>query len=204
VLISPMLVLVGLAVKLSSRGPVFFRQIRIGQFGKPYLMFKFRSMKTEERPGSQLTALGDPRITPLGAWLRRTKIDELPQLFNVVLGHMSLVGPRPEVPDFVQHYTSKQRMVLSARPGITGPSANVYEEELLASHHDKETFYITTVMPAKLEIDLHYCENIAFRTDCYVLYRTFAKLLIRVYELYKRTPHPYGNRSPLEIRTIKK
>jgi lipopolysaccharide/colanic/teichoic acid biosynthesis glycosyltransferase len=200
-LISPLLVSVGLAVKLSSRGPVIFRQIRVGQFGKAFRMFKFRSMRTEGEHGSKLTASGDPRVTPLGAWLRRTKIDELPQLFNVVLGDMSLVGPRPEVPEFAEQFGEKQRAILNARPGITGPSANVYEEELLADHKDIEKFYVTTVLPAKLEIDLRYCQNITFRTDLYILYQTFAKMLTRLYEPYKRVPYPA--RTLFEIRAIK-
>jgi lipopolysaccharide/colanic/teichoic acid biosynthesis glycosyltransferase len=189
-LLSPFLVLVAVAVKLESTGPVLFKQTRVGQHGKLFLMFKFRSMKQRKDSGSKLTPAGDPRITRLGAWLRRTKVDELPQLINVVLGDMSLVGPRPEVPDFVQHYNDVQCGVLQAQPGITGPSANVYEEELLANQEDREEFYIKAVMPAKLVIDLAYCENISFRSDLQILYRTFAKLLIRVYELYKRIPHP--------------
>jgi len=191
IVLSPFLVVTAIAVKLDSPGPAFFLQTRVGQFGKLFSMFKFRSMKTGGEAGSKLTPSADPRITRLGAWLRRTKIDELPQLFNVVLGDMSLVGPRPEVPDFVAHYTKAQRAVLNARPGITGPSANVYEEELLASQQDKEYFYITTVLPAKLEIDLRYCEKIAFLSDLETLYQTFAKLLTRVYELSKHIPHSY-------------
>jgi len=201
-LISPFLVLVAVAVKLSSRGPIFFRQVRVGQFGRPFRILKFRSMRIGAEPGSQLTASGDPRITRFGAWLRRTKIDELPQLFNVVRGEMSLVGPRPEVPEFVSRYTLVERGVLETRPGITGPSANLYEEELLVGCENKEEFYLTTVMPKKLEVDLAYCQNITFRTDLYVLRQTFAKLLMRVYEPYKRVPHAVG--APIEIQAGKK
>lgn len=187
-LLSPFLVVVGIAVKLDNPGSALFVQIRVGQYGRPFLMYKFRSMKARRETGSKLTPAADPRITRLGAWLRRTKIDELPQLLNVVLGDMSLVGPRPEVPEFVQRYNDRQRNVLDARPGITGPSANVYEEELLASQENREDFYVRTVMPAKLAIDLTYCENISFGGDLHILYQTFTKLLNRVYELYKRTP----------------
>jgi lipopolysaccharide/colanic/teichoic acid biosynthesis glycosyltransferase len=201
-ILSPFLIPVAIAVKLSSRGPVFFRQIRVGQFGRPFQMFKFRSMRTRNKPGSQLTASGDPRITPVGAWLRRTKIDELPQLFNVVLGDMSLVGPRPEVPEFTSHYTEEQSRVLECRPGITGPSANVYEEELLAGQEDKENFYITTVLPAKLEIDLGYCQSVAFGTDLHILFQTFAKLLIRVHGPYKQVSHP--SQTTFEVGASKK
>jgi FlaA1/EpsC-like NDP-sugar epimerase/lipopolysaccharide/colanic/teichoic acid biosynthesis glycosyltransferase len=187
--ISPLLFAAAIAVKFSSKGPVFFRQLRVGRFGKTFLMLKFRSMRLNAHKGSKLTASGDPRITLVGNFLRRTKIDELPQLFNVVLGHMSLVGPRPEVPEFTARYTESQSRVLRARPGITGPSANVYEEELLASQLDKETFYLQSVLPAKLEIDLAYCENISFMTDLSVLYQTFAKLFTRLYSPAATVPH---------------
>lgn len=201
--LSPFLVLVAIAVKLSSPGPVFFRQTRVGQFGRPFQMFKFRSMKASGQPGSRLTAIGDSRVTPLGAWLRRTKIDELPQLLNVVLGDMSLVGPRPEVPEFTVFYTKKQNRILECRPGITGPSINIYEEELLAEQVDKEKFYIAAILPAKLKIDLSYCQNIAFKTDLYILYQTFAKLLIRIYGAEKRMSHP-SSQTICEISASKK
>jgi FlaA1/EpsC-like NDP-sugar epimerase/lipopolysaccharide/colanic/teichoic acid biosynthesis glycosyltransferase len=191
-LISPLLVLVAIAVKLSSRGPALFRQVRVGRFGRPFRIFKFRSMRIGGEPGPQLTASGDPRVTPLGAWLRRTKIDELPQLFNVVIGDMSLVGPRPEVPEFTCYYTQLQRGVLKIRPGMTGPSANLYEEELLAGREDRETFYVRTVIQEKLEIDLNYCHNLTLRADLSILYQTFVKLLMRVHARYKRTPHAGG------------
>lgn len=188
-LLSPFLLATAIAVKLDSSGPAFFKQPRIGRLGKPFLIIKFRSMKGGGAAGSKLTPAADPRITRLGAWLRRTKIDELPQLFNVMLGDMSLVGPRPEVSEFVSHYTKEQLAVLDARPGMTGPSANVYEEELLASQTDKERFYINSVLPKKLQIDLHYTNNITFSGDLYTLFQTFSKLSIRVYELYKQIPH---------------
>jgi lipopolysaccharide/colanic/teichoic acid biosynthesis glycosyltransferase len=202
ILLFPVLVPVALAVKLSSRGPVLFRQVRVGQFGRSFRIFKFRSMRIASEPGSQLTASGDPRITRVGSWLRRTKIDELPQLFNVVLGDMSLVGPRPEVPEFTSQYTQEQHAVLCARPGVTGSSVNIYEEELLAGRNDKEQFYIASILPAKLEVDLEYCRNITFRTDLHILYRTFAKLLLRVYELTVRVPQTRP--TAFEVQTSKK
>ena len=188
-LLSPFLLATAIAVKLDSSGPAFFKQPRIGRLGKPFLIIKFRSMKAGGEAGSKLTPAADPRITRLGAWLRRTKIDELPQLFNVMLGDMSLVGPRPEVAEFVSHYTREQLTVLDARPGITGPSANVYEEELLAGQIDKERFYIHSVLPKKLEIDLRYTKSITFPGDLYTLFQTFSKLLMRVYELCKQIQH---------------
>ncbi len=202
VALSPLLAVVALAVRFSSRGPIFFRQVRTGQFGDPFQIFKFRSMRLGAERGSQLTACGDSRVTALGVWLRRTKIDELPQLFNVLAGEMSLVGPRPEVRLFTSTYTRKQRRVLQVRPGITGPSANVYEEELLIDVADKENFYRTVVMPRKLKTDLSYCANITFRSDLYILYRTFAKLFARLYEPYNKAPH--AGAAHFEIRTHKK
>jgi lipopolysaccharide/colanic/teichoic acid biosynthesis glycosyltransferase len=184
-LLLPILAAIGLAVRLTSRGPVLFRQIRVGQFGKPFELLKFRSMRVGSEKGSQLTAVGDPRITPLGVWLRRTKVDELPQLWNVVRGDMSIVGPRPEVPRFVAQYSDRQRSVLNARPGITGPKINVFEEELLARQVDKQQFYLNTLLPAKLETDLAYVSEICFFTDLDVLLQTFKKLLSRVHEPYK-------------------
>jgi lipopolysaccharide/colanic/teichoic acid biosynthesis glycosyltransferase len=184
IIILPILLLVAIAVKLSSRGSVFFRQQRTGQFGELFRIFKFRTMKIDnEGQGSNLTAAGDPRITPFGSWLRKTKLDELPQLLNVLLGDMSLVGPRPEVPEFTATYSEAQKKVLEVRPGITGPSANVYEEELLSRQANKEKFYAETVLPAKLKIDLSYCENISFTGDLNVLLFTFVKIFKRIYEM---------------------
>ena len=189
VLISPGLLLIALLVKLSSRGPILFSQMRVGMFGRPFRMYKFRSMREGADRYSQLTAAGDPRITPLGSWLRRTKMDELPQLLNVLIAQMSLVGPRPEVPQFASHYTERQRKVLDVRPGMTGPSVIVREEELLAAHEDKEGYYVSTIMPAKLEIDLDYCEKLSLRTDLQILYRTFVTLLTKVDRPFKSFPH---------------
>jgi len=146
-------------------------------------------MRAGAEKGSQLTAKGDPRITPLGALLRRTKMDELPQLWNVIRGDMSLVGPRPEVPQFVARYTERQREVLGVRPGITGPEINIYEEELLASQSDKERFYLDRILPAKLENDLAYVSDVQFSSDVNVLWQTFKKLLMRVYQPYKPPAH---------------
>jgi lipopolysaccharide/colanic/teichoic acid biosynthesis glycosyltransferase len=186
-LLLPVLAVIGLAVRLTSRGPILFRQIRVGQFGEPFELLKFRSMHVGSEKGSQLTAVGDPRITPLGSWLRRTKADELPQLWNVVRGDMSLIGPRPEVPRFVAQYNDRQRAVLKARPGITGPEINVYEEQLLARQADKEQFYLNTLLPAKLETDLAYVREIRFSSDLGVLLQTFKKLLMRVHDPYNGT-----------------
>ncbi|GAC1635706.1 MAG: sugar transferase [Candidatus Acidiferrum sp.] len=179
-LLSPFLALVAIAVRLSSPGPAIFRQIRTGQFEKPFFILKFRSMRPAPAgKGALLTAAGDPRVTPLGYWLRKTKIDELPQLWNVVRGEMSLVGPRPEVPLYTSQYTARQKRVLDARPGITSPQINFDEEALMASHSDKEAFYLSEILPAKLECDLAYCQNVRFATDLKILFGTVAQLFLR-------------------------
>jgi len=179
-LLSPLLVLVAIAVRLSSPGPAIFRQLRTGRFEKPFYILKFRSMRPAPADkGALLTAAGDPRITPLGFWLRKTKIDELPQLLNVLRGDMSLVGPRPEVPLYTSQYTQRQKRVLLARPGITSPQINFDEEGLMASRPDKEEFYLSEILPAKLECDLAYCDKIHFFTDLKILFATVAQLLLR-------------------------
>ncbi len=179
--------IVAMAVKLTSDGPVFFKQIRVGQFGKPFLIFKFRTMKHGgAETGPAVTAAGDARITPLGAWLRKTKIDELPQLLNVLGGSMSLVGPRPEVPRYTEKYTDAQKKVLLAKPGITGPSANVYEEQILAGHSDTEGYYLSHVLPAKLEVDLEYSNDVRLMVDLRLIVGTF----VNIAGSLRRAPKP--------------
>ncbi len=135
--------------------------------------------------GPLVTEAGDPRITPLGKWLRKTKVDELPQLINVLIGDMSLVGPRPEVPEYTATFTVRQRRILFAKPGVTGLTATVYpnEEELLTNQPDKEEYYLTTLLPAKLEIDIAYCENIRFRRDVQLIFQTLANIFARINKL---------------------
>jgi lipopolysaccharide/colanic/teichoic acid biosynthesis glycosyltransferase len=133
--------------------------------------------------GSSLTAFGDPRITSTGRWLRSTKVDELAQLLNVLKGEMSLVGPRPEVPEYVAAYTARQKQVFLVKPGVTGPAASMYEEELLAGQADKERFYITTALPAKLETDIAYSENVRFSNDLKLIVQTIARVLVRIAEM---------------------
>lgn len=179
-LLSPLLLVVAISVRLSSPGPALFSQIRTGRLGKPFRIFKFRTMIAAlPSSGSLLTASGDPRVTPLGRWLRKTKIDELPQLFNVLMGQMSFVGPRPEVPIFTARYDRRQRAVLLVRPGITCPGIDFDEEELLANAEDKEDFYVNKILPAKLEADLAYCRSIRFWTDQKIILQTVAGVLVR-------------------------
>jgi lipopolysaccharide/colanic/teichoic acid biosynthesis glycosyltransferase len=167
-------------VRLDSRGPIFYRQRRVGQYGSTFQIFKFRSMiDRRDEHGSKLTASGDARITRVGKVLRKTKLDEIPQLLNVFRGEMSLVGPRPEVPEYVEKYTSQERMVLEVRPGITGLASLAYidEERLLASADDKEKFYVNTIMRQKLQFDLAYCRKVCLVEDVKIIFRTAGSMV---------------------------
>lgn len=179
-LLSPLLLVVALLIKLDSRGPALFRQTRVGKHGRPFQILKFRTMVTDaEKRGGQLTTAGDSRITRCGRVLRATKLDELPQLINVVRGEMSLVGPRPEVPRYVEMYTDAQRRVLDLTPGITDPASIRYRDEsaVLAAAEDPETFYVEVVMPEKIRLNLDYAAKASLFGDLGVILRTFACIL---------------------------
>ena len=178
-LLWPVMLAVALAVKLDSPGPVFFRHIRVGRFGVPFRIHKFRTMRhaPESLP---LTVGEDVRITRVGRWLRRTRLDELPQLLDVLRGDMSLVGPRPEVPRYVAHYPSSLRdRALAVRPGITDPASLQHADEarLLAQAADPERFYIEQILPAKVAQAVAYAESATLATDLAVLRRTLRFLL---------------------------
>ena len=180
VLLCPVLLLIGLAVALTSPGGAFFRQVRVGRGGRPFGLLKFRSMRPGSEVQGQLTIGGrDPRVTAVGYWLRKTKLDELPQLWNVLVGHMSIVGPRPEVPRYVERYTPEQRDVLRLRPGITGMASIDYidENEILARSQDPERAYIEEVMPAKLALDLRYVREHNLWLDLRIIGATASKVL---------------------------
>lgn len=182
ILLGPLLVLIALCVKFNSRGPVFFRQIRTGLKGKPFSILKFRSMVVDaERQGLQITASGDRRITHVGRILRKTKLDELPQLFNVLWGEMSLVGPRPEVPRYTDLYTPEQAEVLNFLPGITDPASIAFrhEESILAAAANPDEAYVREIMPAKIRINLDYQRKANVFTDCLVILQTFTSILSR-------------------------
>jgi lipopolysaccharide/colanic/teichoic acid biosynthesis glycosyltransferase len=177
-LLSPLLLLVALAVKLDSPGPVFFRQQRVGRHGALFNIHKFRSM-TAGAEGLPLTVGADARITRAGRFLRRTRLDELPQLIDVLQGSMSLVGPRPEVPRYVAHYPAALReRVLAVRPGITSPAALAFIDEatLLARAADPEREYIDVILPAKLQCAATYAESATLGSDVAVLWRTVRRL----------------------------
>jgi len=173
--LSPILLLIAIAIKLTSTGTVFFRQQRVGLNGSKFYIVKFRSMVVgAENRGAGITSSGDARVTRIGRFLRKTKLDELPQLFNVLVGEMSLVGPRPELSKYVANYTPGQLQSLSVRPGITSMASIVFrnEEELLAAATDKERFYVETLLPEKNEFDRLYVQRVSFATDVKVAFRT--------------------------------
>jgi len=163
VVLSPLFLVVAVWIKLDSAGPVFFRQTRVGRFEKPFRIYKFRTMVADaEKKGLQLTAGKDPRITRSGEFFRRTKIDELPQLINVVKGEMSLVGPRPEVPKYVEYYPDEaKKIVFSLRPGITDYAAILFrnENEILEGSDDPEKAYVQEILPEKVSLYLKYASG---------------------------------------------
>jgi len=173
--LSPVFILLSMGVKMTSKGPVFFKQERIGKNFVPFNMIKFRSMIVNDANSNQLvTASGDPRITPVGKVLRRYKLDELPQLLNVILGDMSLVGPRPEVMRYIEHHKKEYACILSIRPGITDNAAIAFrnEEEILAQYNDSETAYIENIMPKKMALYKQYIQKQTFLNDIGLILKT--------------------------------
>jgi lipopolysaccharide/colanic/teichoic acid biosynthesis glycosyltransferase len=163
-----------LAIALGSPGPVFYRQERVSQNGRPFRLLKFRTMVVgADRLAPNVSATGDPRITGIGRFLRYWYLDELPQLLNVLRGDMSLVGPRPETPEFVALYTQEERRVLSVRPGLAGPSTLAFmdESELLAKAPDPVSYYVTTVLHDRVRADLTYLERCSIGYDIRLLCR---------------------------------
>ena len=180
-LLLPLLLAFAQARALSSPGGAFFRQVRVGKGGREFRLLKFRSMRPGSEAQGQLTIGGrDPRITGVGYFLRKTKLDELPQLWNVLIGDMSVVGPRPEVPRYIALYSPEQRVVLSVRPGITGMASMDYvdENEMLAKATDPERAYIEVVMPAKIALDLRYVRERSMALDLRIIAAT-VKLIFR-------------------------
>lgn len=173
----PAFVIVGLLIVLDDKGPIFFRQERVGRFGKIFRIWKFRTM-TVQNSGPKITVGEDRRITKVGQNLRKYKLDELPQLINVLVGEMSFVGPRPEVEKYVKLYTSEQRKVLNVKPGITDYASMKYSNEsnLLSEAEDPEEFYINTVMPDKIKINLESMQKGGFLGDFSVILLTLKKI----------------------------
>jgi lipopolysaccharide/colanic/teichoic acid biosynthesis glycosyltransferase len=178
--LSPLLLIIAIWIKLDSPGPVFYRQVRVGRYNKEFRIFKFRSMRIGSDKGSLVTIGGrDPRITRSGYFIRKFKIDELPQLINVLIGDMSLVGPRPEVRHYVNYWTAEQMHVLDVRPGITDPASIKYrnENELLAQAEDPEKYYIEVIMQEKIKLYLEYTEKSSFWYDIKLIIQTFRVII---------------------------
>jgi lipopolysaccharide/colanic/teichoic acid biosynthesis glycosyltransferase len=190
VLLAPLLLGIALWIKLDSLGPVFFRQERVGRGGALFRIHKFRTMRVDvSNAGPQITVAADPRITRAGQFLRRAKLDELPQLIDVLAGTMSLVGPRPEVPRYVAMYPAELRdKVLSVRPGITDPASIEYRDEnaLLARAVDPERAYIEEVMPAKLVCAARYVDRMSVLNDMRLIGATLRSLWLR---WHRESPH---------------
>ncbi len=177
VVLAPLLAIIGVSVAIESGRPVFFRQTRIGLGGKPFELVKFRTMSSRpaDDGGPQITVAGDTRVTRVGRWLRSTKLDELPQLWNVIRGDMSLVGPRPEVPKYVDLWPPVDRdVILSVRPGITDPASRKYrrEAELLAGQPDPDAYYREVVLPDKVRLYTEYVEQQSAKGDLRLLLST--------------------------------
>lgn len=180
ILLSPLFIVLYIMIRIESKGGAFYVQERIGRNGKPFGLYKFRTMRTGSDSEGLLT-IGehDNRITRIGYFLRKTKIDELPQLFNVVKGEMSLVGPRPEVRKYVNLYTEEQRKVLNVRPGITDYASIEYvnENELLSKTSDPDRVYIEEIMPDKIKLNMKYLENYTLREYFKIIFLTFKSLI---------------------------
>ena len=175
ILVSPLMLLIALLIKLHDGGPIFFLQERIGRYGKPFRIYKFRTMVTNaEQRGPSLTTSNDPRITPIGRLLRKYKLDELPQLINVLKGEMSLVGPRPEIRRYVEMFANEYQQILQIRPGITDFASIQYrnENELLANTDNAEHTYVSVIMPHKIQLAQEYLQNINLITDLKVIMKT--------------------------------
>lgn len=181
ILLSPLFIFVALWIKIDSKGPVFYRQVRVGRENKDFYLVKFRTMRTGADKGSLVTIGGrDSRVTRSGYWLRKFKIDELPQLLNVLKGEMSFVGPRPEVRHYVDYWTPEQMHVLDVRPGITDPASIKFynESELLEKSDNPESYYIHEIMQEKIGMYLEYVANASFFKDLKIIFKTFKVILV--------------------------
>jgi lipopolysaccharide/colanic/teichoic acid biosynthesis glycosyltransferase len=181
ILTFPLLTLAAVAVAIDSSGPLFFRHQRVGLNGRLFTMYKIRTMHNKAiEDGPTITCKGDQRITRVGVLLRRWKLDELPQLLNVLKGDMSIVGPRPETPDHLQFYSEAELRILSVRPGLTSRASVAFceEEALLANVSDPEQRYIKEIMPAKITIDLEYLDRMSLKEDFAILCLTFCKVVL--------------------------
>ena len=178
--LSPLFLVLAIWIKLDSEGPVFYRKVRVGRNNKDFKIFKFRSMRINADKGSLVTIGDDPRITRSGRFIRKMKLDELPQLINVLIGDMSLVGPRPEVRHYVDYWTPQQMSVLAVRPGITDPASIKFrnENELMGKADDPERYYINTIMQEKLNLYLKYVSHHSLLGDIGLIFKTIAAIVL--------------------------
>jgi len=174
IILFPLLIFISLAIKLGSSGPILFSQNRVGKDGRLFTLVKFRSMTVQQDSSSTSTARGDVRITKIGAFLRKYKLDELPELWNVLMGEMSLVGPRPDVPGYADSLKGKDRDMLKLRPGITGTASLKYanEEEILAAQEDPQKYNDEVIFPDKVKVNLEYYENQSLWLDIKIIFVT--------------------------------
>ena len=179
ILLSPFMLIIAILIKLDSKGPIFFKQVRVTKNGREFKIFKYRTMKIGSDKYSQITVGKDSRITKVGDFLRKYKLDEIPQLINVLIGDMSLVGPRPEVPKYVALYTEEQREILKVRAGITDYASIEFsnENDILANEADPEKAYIEKIMPRKIELNKKYLSEISVMTDIKIILLTIKKIL---------------------------
>ena len=179
ILLSPFMLIIAILIKLDSKGSVFFKQVRVTKNGREFKIFKYRTMRVGSDKFSQITVGKDSRITKVGDFLRKYKLDEIPQLINVLIGDMSLVGPRPEVPKYVALYTEEQREILKVRAGITDYASIEFsnENDILANEADPEKAYIEKIMPRKIELNKKYLSEISVMTDIKIILLTIKKIL---------------------------
>jgi len=180
ILLSPVFLVAAILVKLNSKGEIIYKQKRLGKDGNLFTMYKFRTMIAGADRMSRITGKNDSRITKTGKILRKTKLDELPQLVNVLKGDMSIVGPRPEVEDFKEFYTGKYKKILGIKPGITDYASVYYiEEEKILPENDKDSFYKEKILPEKLDIQLEYVDKRNFFYDISIIFKTIKSLFIK-------------------------
>lgn len=180
IILSPILIIISIIIKITSRGPIFFKQVRVGKNEKKFKILKFRTMIVDaEKVGKQITVGNDPRITRIGSFLRKYKLDELPQLINVFIGNMSLVGPRPEVPRYVELYSNEQRKVFNVKPGITDLASIRYRDEndILGKVDNPDRYYIDVIMQDKLNLNLEYIDKGNVFFDIFIIIKTIVKCL---------------------------
>ena len=179
IILLPFMLIIAILIKIDSKGSVFFKQVRVTKNGKEFKIFKYRTMRVGSDKYSQITVGKDGRITKIGSFLRKYKLDEIPQLINVLIGDMSLVGPRPEVPKYVALYTDEQKEILKVRAGITDYASIEFsnENDLLASEEDPEKAYIEKIMPKKIELNKKYLSEVSILTDIKIILLTIKKIL---------------------------